>query len=137
VIDERIASFEGGELRLWGSRCVACGIVSFPARDSCPACTHDVVERHALRSEGHLWSWTVQGFPPKSPPYAASPEEFVPFGVGYVELAGELRIESILTAGDPDALSIGMPMRLVAIMAPGREKERLMTFAFAPVEERA
>jgi uncharacterized OB-fold protein len=132
VIDEQIASLDGGELRLWGSRCVACGTVTFPVQRSCPRCTHDVVERHPLPREGLLWAWTVQGFPPKSPPYSGSAEQFQPFGVGYVELDGELRVESILTTADPDALRIGMPMRLVAIPAPGREQEGIVTFAFEP-----
>ena len=36
---------------------------------------------------GRLWAWTTQDFPPPSPPYAGpTGEDFVPFGVGYVEL---------------------------------------------------
>jgi len=137
LIDERLASLEGGEIRLWGSRCGACGTVTFPQQSSCPNCARDGAERHPLPTEGRLWSWTVQGFPPKSPPYAGSAEDFEPFGVGYVELAGEVRVESILTTADPEALTIGMAMRLVAIPVTGREEEGLVTFAFAPAEELA
>jgi hypothetical protein len=36
--------------------------------------------------EGPLWTYTVQSFPPKSPPYTGA---FEPYGVGYVERAGE------------------------------------------------
>jgi uncharacterized protein len=134
LIDERLASFEEGEIRLWGSRCDGCGTVTFPQQSSCPNCARDGAERYPLSTEGRLWSWTVQGFPPKSPPYAGSADDFEPFGVGYVELGGEVRVESILTTADPDALRIGMAMRLVAIPVTGREQEGLLTFAFASAE---
>jgi uncharacterized OB-fold protein len=76
----------------------------------------------------------VQGFAPKSPPYAGSADGFRPYGVGYIELDGELRVESILTVADPEVLQIGMPMRVVAIPVTGREPEGLVTFAFEPLE---
>ena len=46
-------------------------------------------------AQGTLWTWTVQGFRPKSPPYEGT-DEFVPYPVGYVELAGEAKVESLL-----------------------------------------
>ena len=60
-------------------------------------------------------------------------QEFEPYGVGYVELPGEVRVEARLTESDPARLRIGMPMELTLIPAPGREE--VMTFAFRPVEE--
>jgi uncharacterized OB-fold protein len=134
MIDEQLGTFENGQLRLWGSRCASCGTVTFPQQDSCPSCTRGGAEPFPLPRVGRLWSWTVQGFPPKSPPYAGSAEHFQPFGVGYVELGGELRVESILTTADPDALAIGMAMRLVAIPVVGRDGEGLVTFAFEPAD---
>jgi uncharacterized OB-fold protein len=134
VIDEQLASFEDGALQLWGSRCRVCGTVTFPAQRSCPRCTADGAERHPLAREGTLWTWTVQGFAPKSPPYAGTAEGFRPYGVGYIELGGEVRVESILTVADPEVLVIGMPMRVVAIPVTGREREGLVTFAFEPLE---
>jgi uncharacterized OB-fold protein len=88
------------------------------------------VEEHPLARSGPLWTWTIQCFPPKSPPYAGSAEEFEPYGVGYVELGGEVRVEGILTESDPDQLEIGMPMELTLIPAPGRSDA--VTFAFKP-----
>ena len=38
---------------------------------------------------------------------------FVPFGVGYVELPGEVKVETRLTESDPAALTHGMEMELV------------------------
>jgi uncharacterized OB-fold protein len=107
---------------LLGSECSVCGTVAFPAQAACPRCTStDVVER-ALARRGTLWSWTVQRFRPKSPPYAG-PEEFEPYGVGYVELPGEVRVEARLTLST--GLRIGMEMELTMISEAA--------FAFRPV----
>ena len=132
MIDEQLATIDGDEVRLWGSRCDHCGTVTFPQQGSCPRCTRDGAKRHALAREGALWSWTIQGFPPKSPPYAGSAEGFQPYGVGYVELGGKVRVEGILTTADPDQLEIGMTMHVVAIPVAGHEQDGLLTFAFAP-----
>jgi len=121
------------EPRLIGSECRECGIVAFPRQESCPRCTSLDVHERLLAQRGTLWSWTIQCFPPKSPPYAVDdPDAFVPYGVGYVELPGEVRVEARLTVADPGRLQIGMPMELTLIPAPGREG--VVTFAFAPVD---
>jgi uncharacterized OB-fold protein len=117
------------EPRLIGSRCRPCGVVSFPARPACPACTSLDVAAHLLGRTGTLYTWTVQGFRPK-PPYAG-PEEFEPYGVGYVELPGEVRVEARLTVADPDRLRIGMAMELVVV--PFGDT---LTYAFAPLHDR-
>ena len=70
---------------------------------------------------------------PKSPPYAGSADDFEPYGVGYVELAEEVRVEARLTESDPERLRIGMPMELVLIPAPGPDGG--LTYAFAPTED--
>lgn len=63
-----------------------------------------------LPAEGSLWSWTVQGFPPKSPPYAGGEAQFRPFAVGYVALDGGIAMQGRLTgAAAPDGYRIGMP----------------------------
>ena len=109
---------------LVGSECRSCGTVSFPRLSACPRCTSvDVAERR-LGRRGTLWSWTVQRFRPKSPPYTG-PEEFEPYGVGYIELPGEVRVEARLTEADPEKLSIGMEMELTLIPEA--------TLAFRPV----
>jgi uncharacterized protein len=124
---------DGAEVRLVGSECEACGVVTFPTQASCPRCTSRRVRERLLARSGTLWSWTIQCFPPKSPPYAgADTDAFEPYGVGYVELPGEVRVETLLTVNDPDRLRIGMPMELSLITAPGREDDGVVTFAFAP-----
>ena len=63
---------------------------------------------HLLARRGRLWAWTTQDFPPPSPPYAGpTGDDFVPFGVGYVELPGEVKVETRLTEADPDVLAHG------------------------------
>ena len=118
---------------LVGSRCRRCGVVAFPRQASCAACTSGDVEEHTLARRGTLWTWTIQCFRPKSPPYADEAEDFEPYGVGYVELPGEVRVEARLTESDPGRLRIGMPMQLVLIPAPGPGD--VLTFAFRPNED--
>jgi uncharacterized OB-fold protein len=55
-----------------------------------------------LSGEGVLWTWTVQRFAPKSPPYVPPPGGFVPFVLGYVELPEGVRIEAVLDVAAPD-----------------------------------
>jgi uncharacterized OB-fold protein len=129
-IAEGLFAERGDGPRLIGSRCRDCGVVAFPAQTSCARCTSTDVEQHLLRRRGELWTWTVQRFRPK-PPYTG-PEEFDPYGVGYVELAGECRIEAILTESDPEALRIGMEMELTLIPVRGPDGDEVKTFAFAP-----
>jgi uncharacterized OB-fold protein len=119
--------------QLVGSECRACGVVAFPRQRSCAACTSDDVVERRLARRGTLWTWTIQCFPPKSPPYAGTQEDFEPFGVGYVELPGEVRVESRLTESDAKRLRIGMPMELVLVPAPG--SGGALTYAFQPLEE--
>ena len=109
---------------LLGSECQRCGTVSFPRQGTCPRCTSTDVKERRLARRGTLWSWTIQRFRPKSPPYTG-PEEFEPYGVGYVELPGEVRVEARLTESDPSKLQIGMAMELTLIPEA--------TFAFRPV----
>jgi uncharacterized protein len=118
---------------LIGSECRRCGVVAFPRQQSCAACTSSDVQERRLARRGTLWTWTIQCFAPKSPPYAGAAEDFEPFGVGYVELPGEVRVEARLTEADPAHLRIGMPMELVLVPAPGGGGE--LTYAFRPVDE--
>jgi uncharacterized protein len=117
--------------QLIGSRCRRCGTVAFPRQASCQACMSLDVETHLLARTGSLWTWTIQCFPPKSPPYAGSAEDFEPYGVGYVELGGEVRVEGRLTESDPERLAIGMEMEVTLEAAPGPGES--FTYAFRPL----
>lgn len=119
--------------RLCGSQCKNCGEVYFPATAACTRCSTDDQHAFDLGGEGLLWSWTVQGFLPKTP-YASgeTPESFKPYGVGYVQMPCGLKVEGRLTIADPDSLAIGMPMRLV-IQHFGEHDDHSV-YAFAPME---
>jgi uncharacterized OB-fold protein len=131
VADGLIAG-TAAEPRLIGSACNACGTVTFPRQGSCPRCTSEDVRERLLGRRGTLWTWTVQCFEPKSPPYAGG-GDFEPYAVGYVELPGEVRVEARLTDVDRERLEIGTPMELTLIPAPG--DSGALTFAFRPAAE--
>lgn len=134
-VAEGIFTWPAEDPRLIGSRCGDCGLVTFPAQGSCARCGSTAMGEHLLPRQGRLWAWTTQSFPPPSPPYqGAVGEEFVPFGVGYVELADEVRVETRLTTADPAELVIGMEMELVVTpFGTNEDGAQIVTFAFQPV----
>ena len=111
------------EPRLIGGRRKSDGKIIFPmpSGDAADACDAIPLSRH-----GKLWSWTIQGFEPKAP--YAGPQPFRPFGVGYVELPGEVIVETRLMT--IEHLKIGMDMELVIEDFDGERA----CFAFAPVD---
>jgi uncharacterized protein len=131
LIDPDVIGGSPEEPRLIGSVCARCGTVTFPRQRSCPRCTSEDVQARELATRGELWSWTIQCFAPKAPPYLpGGVEEFEPYGVGYIELPGEVRVEARLTESEPDRLRIGMLMDLTLIPVPGAPDK--LTFAFRP-----
>jgi uncharacterized OB-fold protein len=90
---------------------------------------------HLLSRRGRLWAWTTQEFAPPAPPYAGpTGAAFVPYGVGYVELGGEVRVETRLTT--TEGLRIGMDMELVVVpFRTDSDGNDVVTFAFRPVGE--
>ena len=120
---------------LLGSRCQDCGIATFPAAESCMACSGQNVAVEELPGRGTLWTWTVQQFMPKTP-YKSNEtmETFKPYGVGYLELPGGVRVEGRLTENDPGKLHIGMEMDVV--FEPYRTEDNsdeVINFFFRPV----
>lgn len=111
---------------LVGGRDRTTGRVVFP----CPP-DSTRYEPVTLPREGRIWSWTVQRFRPKSPPYAG-PEAFEPFAIAYVELPGAVIVEARLTGFPFDTLKVGLPCRLVTEDFDGRR-----SYAFAPLGDSA
>jgi uncharacterized OB-fold protein len=107
----------------------------FPVQSGCPRCTGQQTEPVELGRRGTLWTWTVQGFPPKAPPFRGfTDERFQPFGVGYIELPGEVKVEARLTESDPAKLHIGMEMEMVMVpLTIDDDGNEVVTFAFQPV----
>ncbi len=138
-VAEGLFTWPTAEPHLIGSRCVNCGNHMFPVQSGCPRCTGNETEPVELARRGTLWTWTVQGFPPKAPPYAGRTDDgFEPFGVGYVELPGEVKVEARLTEADPTKLRIGMEMELVIVPLNRDDAGNdIVTFAFQPVRPTA
>ncbi len=92
-----------------------------------------------LPGRGTLWTWTIQRFMPKTPYNSGeTPETFKPFGVGYVELPGGVRVEGRLTEGDPGKLRIGMAMDVVfETFRVDDNGNEVVGFFFRPVQESA
>jgi uncharacterized OB-fold protein len=137
-VAEGVFTWPSEEPQLIGSRCADCGIVTFPAQNSCPRCASTAMGQHLLARRGTLWAWTTQDFPPPSPPFTgAGGKEFVPFGVGYVDL-GDVKVESRLTEHDAAKLQHGMVMELVVVpFRTDDDGNDVVTFAFAPAGEKA
>ena len=134
-IAEGLFTWPAANPALLGSRCQDCGIATFPAAESCMACSGQNVSVEELPGRGTLWTWTVQQFMPKTP-YKSneSMETFKPYGVGYLELPGGVRVEGRLTENDPAKLQIGMEMDVV--FEPYRTEENgdeVINFFFRPV----
>lgn len=111
-------------VRLVGGRHRESGRIVFP----CPADAR--YEPVPLGRKGRLWSYTVQRFRPKSPPYKG-PQDFEPWAVAYVELPGEVIVEARLTGIAFDDIRIGMDLELSPQPLGGDSD--LLVPAFAPV----
>lgn len=111
--------------RLIGGRHCASGRIVFPMPQSADYAPYP------LKRQGTVWSYTVQRYRPKSPPYAG-PEAFKPWPVAYVELAGETIVEARLTGVALDAIRIGMPVELTQIPLDPDTPGSPLVHAFAP-----
>ena len=133
AIDEGIWTWPEAEPRLIGSACGACGATVFPAQRHCPACSAGEMSELPLPRRGTLVAWTTQGFPP-GPPYAGpTGPDFVPYGVGLVQLGDVVRVEGRLTENDPAKLAFGMDVELTAVpLTTDAEGNEVVTFAFQP-----
>lgn len=115
--------------RLIGGRRKRDGKIVFPLPAGAERANYEPV---MLEERGTLWSYTVQRFRPKSPPYAGDDDErsFKPYALGYVELPGQVIVEGRIETGDFAALKIGQPMALT--LQRFRDDDTL-TYAFKPV----
>lgn len=97
------------------------------------------VEPYKLSRHGKLWSWTSQGFLPKEPYEGPGsgpdegPPDFVPFLLGYVELPGEVIVESRIVGAKLEDLKLGMPVEFCIVPF----NDQYTTFAFKPAGDAA
>lgn len=130
-ITEGLFEVVDGKPHLIGGRRKSDGRMVFPNPTGPESPNYDSVR---LSPEGRLWSFTVQRFRPKSPPYAGADDDqsFQPYALGYVELPGQVIVESRLETDDFARLKVGAPMRLK--LTPFRTPEgEVLTYAFEPV----
>ncbi|MBN1365528.1 MAG: OB-fold domain-containing protein [Syntrophaceae bacterium] len=118
---------------LKGSKCKACGVVSFGKRLHCEQCTSKELEDVVLGTQGKIYSYTVIRHP--APPPYIPPEPFVPFPAAWVELPEGVRVLSPLTECELDQVKIGMDVELVIREAWEDEQgNSVIAFAFKPVK---
>lgn len=130
-----ISTWPDEKPQLIGSRCAACTAPAFPVQDRCPKCSSDQMSELLLPRKGTLVAWTTQGFPPGPPYKGATGKDFVPFGVGLVQLDDVIRVEGRLTENDPEKLRFGMHVELTMLPLTTDDDSEIITFAFQPVEE--
>lgn len=121
---------------LLGSRCAVCEEYTFPASSGCPACGSDDLHSAELAARGQLYTWTTQEFLPKAP-YSGSetPETFKPWAIGYIELPGQLRVESRLYDVEPDSLHFGQEFELtIRPFAQDPDGTDVYAFGYRPVQ---
>ena len=100
-----------------------------------PETVHDNIEIVPLERTGTVWSYTVQRFPPKSPPYNHG-EEFTPYIVAYVSLADQLMIETRLIDVAIEEVEIGMQVELTLMdFKRLNDGETEQIHAFRPLKE--
>jgi len=131
-IAEGLFEIVDGAPRLIGGVRRSDGKVVFPRPDGPEGQNYDALP---LSPDGVLWSFTVQRFRPKSPPYAGAEDEkgFKPYALGYVELPGQVIVESRIQTDDFAELRVGMPMRLTLAPFEKAGGETRLTYAFQPV----
>ena len=132
ISDSLLENTEHGP-RLVGGRARETGEIVFPMPEGREA---DLYDRVLLKNKGALWSYTMQRFPPKNPPYlgVTDPARFEPFAVGYIELEDEVIVEGRIVTDDFDALRLGMPMTVTTTeFEAGAGGPNIQTFAFKPL----
>ena len=124
---------DDAEPHLMGGR-LASGEIVFPMPQGDAA---KDVEPYKLSRQGKLWSWTTQGFLPKTPYEGPGsgpnegPPDFVPFLIGYVELPGEVIVESRIVGAKLEDLELNMPVEFCVV--PFNDTHD--TFAFRPINQ--
>jgi uncharacterized protein len=116
--------------RLIGGRNRVTGRIVFP----CPPSSE--FEPYPLKRDGILWSYAIQRYRPKSPPYAG-PEAFKPWPVAYVALEGETMVEARLSNVEFDAIKIGMRVEFAPVPLDPDAADTCLIPAFQPVSAAA
>lgn len=133
MIAEGLFRVEGDRAVLLGSRRRDSGVIKFPAErselfdDTCD------IEPITLSTEGTLFTFTTQEFPPPAPYKGkCAPEEFQPYITGYVELPEGILVEGLIVAADASQLTIGQRMVSTTTVLETMDGQSFLTYAFTP-----
>ena|ERR1700722_5266625 len=137
LITEGLFRVDGDRAVLFGSRRRSSGVVKFPAErpelfDGSPDTQADI-ESLELSTEGTLYTFTTQEFPPPLP-YKGNrdPKTFRPYVVGFVELADGVLVESLIVGASPGELRIGQSLVSTTTTLETEAGETFVTYAFRP-----
>jgi uncharacterized OB-fold protein len=137
LITEGLFRIDGERAVLFGSRRRSSGVVKFPAErpelfDGAPEIQEDI-EAIELSTEGTLYTYTTQEFPPPLP-YKGNrdPKVFQPYVVGFVELAEGVLVETLIVDATPADLRIGQTLVSTTTTLKPVDGEPVLTFAFRP-----
>jgi uncharacterized OB-fold protein len=141
LITEGLFRVDGNRAVLFGSRRRSSGAVKFPAErpelfDGDPEIQEDI-EPIELSTEGTLYTYTTQEFPPPLP-YKGNrdPKVFQPYVVGFVELSEGVLVETLIVEANPAELRIGQPLVSTTTTLETDGGQSLLTFAFRPASGR-
>lgn len=112
--------------RLIGGKERETGQIVFP----CPP--GDRFVPYPLGRTGTVWSFTIQRFRPKSPPYLG-PEDFAPFPIAYVELPGEVIVEARLAYIANEDVRVGMTVEFTQVPLDPDAADPVLIPAFKPL----
>jgi uncharacterized protein len=137
LLTEGLFRVDGERAVLFASRRRSSGVVKFPAErpelfDGDPEIQGDI-EAIELSTEGTLYTYTTQQFPPPLPYKGIrDPKVFTPYVVGFVELAEGALVESLIVGATADQLTIGQPLVSTTTTLETEDGRSLVTFAFRP-----
>jgi uncharacterized OB-fold protein len=137
LITEGLFRVDGDRTVLFASRRRSSGVVKFPAErpelfDGDPEIQDDI-EAIELSTEGTLYTYTTQEFPPPLPYKGVrDPKLFRPYVVGFVELPEGVLVEALIVGATADQLKIGQRLVSTTTTLETEDGKSLVTFAFRP-----
>jgi uncharacterized OB-fold protein len=135
AIAPEISTWPAEDFQLIGSQCQRCGDTTFPVQSICAKCSSQEMSDVLLPRRGTIVAWTTQSFRPAEPYLGReSASDFVPFGVGLVQLGDVVRVEGRLTISDPEEIASGMEVELTMVpFTTDDDGNDILTYAFQPV----
>jgi uncharacterized protein len=137
LITEGLFRVDGDRAVLFGSRRRSSGAVKFPAERpelfDGDSEIQDDIEAIELSTEGTLYTYTTQEFPPPLPYKGIrDPKVFRPYVVGFVELAEGVLVETLIVDAAADQLTIGQRLVSTTTTLETEDGRSLVTFGFRP-----